>query len=65
MLRIVTKPLTIEIDASSGFLYHYKMFGVYPSFAQRIPNGECLKSLEPMLFSDGVALLDERHLQMG
>ena len=67
----LASPLKIEIEASDGASDYGNKFGepvihgFTRSFGQRLPNGERVEWVKPIMFSAGVGLLDGGHTTKG
>lgn len=64
-------PLDIEIDASNGASDYGNKYGepvvagFTRSFGQRLPSGERIEWIKPIMFTAGVGMLDSRHSVKG
>ena len=64
-------PLDIIIDASNGASDYGNKYGepvisgFCRSFGQRLPNGERIEWIKPIMFTAGVGLMDSRHAVKG
>jgi phosphoribosylformylglycinamidine synthase len=67
----LASPLSIEIKASDGASDYGNKYGepvihgFTRSFGQRLPNGERVEWVKPIMFSAGIGQLDGRHTEKG
>jgi phosphoribosylformylglycinamidine synthase len=67
----LASPLTIQIDASNGASDYGNKYGepvihgYTRAFGQRLPNGERVEWVKPIMFSAGIGQLDGRHTVKG
>lgn len=65
----LASPIQIEIEASNGASDYGNKFGepviqgFTRSFGMRLPNGERIEWLKPIMFTGGIGQLDRRHLK--
>jgi phosphoribosylformylglycinamidine synthase len=64
-------PLQIEIEASNGASDYGNKFGepviqgFTRSFGMRLPNGERIEWVKPIMFTGGVGQIDNKHIEKG
>jgi phosphoribosylformylglycinamidine synthase len=64
-------PVTIIVEASNGASDYGNKYGepvvagFSRSFGQRLPNGERVEWIKPIMFTAGVGMLDDRHAKKG
>lgn len=67
----LASPLEIEIQASNGASDYGNKFGepviqgFTRSFGMRLPNGERIEWVKPIMFTGGIGQIDSRHIEKG
>ncbi len=67
----LASPLQIEIEASNGASDYGNKFGepviqgFTRSFGMRLPDGERIEWVKPIMFTGGVGQIDQRHIEKG
>jgi phosphoribosylformylglycinamidine synthase len=67
----LSSPLQIEIEASNGASDYGNKFGepviqgFTRSFGMRLPDGERIEWIKPIMFTGGIGQIDDRHIEKG